>query len=283
MKPPTAAALPKSVTEYNPARTCYLCGEKRHKSPQCPQRGKGPSSGTASGPKKPAAPVRTVCEHSATNIVPGKVGGRDTTIVLDTGARISVVPEELVEEDAFCDKTVMLLDANGGEVRRRIARVWLHVGGVSTHQYVAVAPSSTLRGHVLVAMDLKKWEDLQLLTDYGQGKLDVRATQTRADVESERIERLAEELTLAIENPVCRVPAGLDGVSPEVEHTGALVDQSPGVELGSPGGSKTPVLVHKTPMVDSWCIRLPWGSSNAYASRSGAECLFISCNGEECM
>ena len=85
---------------------------------------------------RPYAPegtqVRTMRDHTRkkedTNIVNGKVGFQEVPFVLDTGTLISVVPEEFVGEEQMLSESVLLVDANGGEVRRPLAEVWLHVG-----------------------------------------------------------------------------------------------------------------------------------------------------------
>ena len=72
--------------------TCYTCGQKGHKSPQCPQKGVGVKSPGPVTVKKERTQVRTMRDHTwkkeDTNIVNGKVGCQEVPFVLDTGALI---------------------------------------------------------------------------------------------------------------------------------------------------------------------------------------------------
>ena len=106
-----------------PSWTCFTCGQKGHKSPQCPQKGKTVGQSTTPWVKREKATVRTVHhggqQRKETNVVVGKVGCRTATIVLDTGAHISVVPDELIEKEWYSEETVMLMvESRGGKWQR---------------------------------------------------------------------------------------------------------------------------------------------------------------------
>lgn len=104
--------------------------------------------------------MRSVQKHSGSgkgaNIMQGKVGCESTQFVLDTGAVISVVPDDVVNKEQMLGTSVTVVDANGGEVKRDLAEVWLHVGSLSMKQKVAVAPRDVLKGKALLAIDLSR-------------------------------------------------------------------------------------------------------------------------------
>ena len=156
--------------------------------------------------KREKATVRTVHhggqQRKEANVVVGKVGCRTATIVLDKGAHISVVPDKLIEKEWYSEETVVVGDANGGEQRRKVAKVWLHVGGLSSQQKVAVSQCRSLDGK---AINVSKEEELQLLVVCGMDKLEVCAVKTRAERELRRKKWVEEQKCLESEQPKCNV------------------------------------------------------------------------------
>ena len=134
-----------------------------------------------------------------------------------------------------------------------MAKVWLHVGGLSSQQKVAVAPSKSLDGKVLMAIDVSKEEELQLLVDCGIGKLEVCAVKTRAERKLRRKEWVEEQKCLESEQPKCNVSPLMeqsvesDLLSPREEQSGVLDKQThptktPMVEQASMCSGKTSVV-----------------------------------------
>ena len=82
---------------------CYTCGEEGHKSTQC-------SKGKKVNPKEgQAKPVRLLWHREGRNtVVDGNVNGKSVSVLLDSGASISVVPEEMVEKELRTGEYVAL-------------------------------------------------------------------------------------------------------------------------------------------------------------------------------
>jgi len=61
------------------------------------------------------------------NVMPERIGDSHYPFVLDSRAHISVVPEEVVEDDLVEGDTVIIRDANGGIKRRKTATILLTI------------------------------------------------------------------------------------------------------------------------------------------------------------
>ena len=235
-----------------------LVRKKGHKSPQCPQKGNGAKVPTPTFVKKDKTQVRVVLHRprltKETNVVRGKVGCSEVEFVLDTGALISVVPEELVEKKQMLCETIIVVDANDGEVRRPLASVWIHVKGMSSKQTVAVATLGSLKGKALLAINIHNPKELKVLLDSSTVDImyDVRAVQSRAEFARREWERAEEEELMSIEQPRCRVPTSGMSVSPVVERSVSAGHQSPTMEKTLPTSS------HVSPVVglQRWSYRV---------------------------
>ena len=71
---------------------CFTCQQKGHKSPQCPQR--------TNKVKIIQIPINRVVPLKQNELF-GSIGGHSLPITCDSGANITVVPEECVGEDEF--------------------------------------------------------------------------------------------------------------------------------------------------------------------------------------
>ncbi len=99
--------------KYGPRQqiVCYNCGESGHKVPQCPSKSQQKTQnlqnrGTDKGvqPK----PLRRVWNREGDDpIVKGSVSGVEIPILLDTGARITVVPQSIVRPEEINYKEKM--------------------------------------------------------------------------------------------------------------------------------------------------------------------------------
>ena len=85
--------------------TCYTCGEEGHKSPQCPKNLKSDKVSSKEGKAKPVKRIW----HSQSNCVQleGVVNGQKAQVLLDSGAAISVVPEDMVAPNQMSGKNVV--------------------------------------------------------------------------------------------------------------------------------------------------------------------------------
>ena len=84
---------------------CYTCGEEGHKSPQCTKIKREKVGSKDAQPR----PVKQLWYMEPTDsVLEGKVNGVDASILLDSGATISVVPEDLVGPDLLTGSYVSI-------------------------------------------------------------------------------------------------------------------------------------------------------------------------------
>ena len=101
--------------------TCYSCGKKGHKRPDCPNR-----------VRQVSRPMR---ERSLR--VFGHVGQHECQMVIDSGAQATVVDSDLVKPDEYTGKVITLLGFDGRAVTAPVAKVWFHIGDYCFRQEVA--------------------------------------------------------------------------------------------------------------------------------------------------
>ncbi len=193
--------------------TCFSYGRKGHKAPACPDRVGGHRSTPSVTPK--TAPtyqltVRTM-RPGKENELRGMVGNIDLDFVLDTGASVSMVPQSCVSERQMTGECVVVEDANGGAVRRPLAKVDITLKGLKCESEVVVAPDEILKGKVLFAMCLNNPDHRQILCSWEDVPvtLPVRAMATRAMVAAKVSSGVEEAAIIAVEQPRCTPMTGM--------------------------------------------------------------------------
>ena len=93
------------------------------------------------------------------------------------------------------NETVTIRDANGGLQQRQMAEVLLTIGKQQMTQRVAVAPSESLEGRVLLALDFTKDEDFELVKLCREGMKQVRMVKTRSQGKEEEVECETEQVS----------------------------------------------------------------------------------------
>ena len=118
--------------------TCFTCGVKGHKSPDCPKT-----------VKRAVKAVRLDQSPSLLTELEGKMAGKGAFSTLDSGANITVVASDLVDGAVYTGKTVALFDFDSvAKGSYPMAEVWCHV---SNHLFlVQAAVSESLQGEVLL-------------------------------------------------------------------------------------------------------------------------------------
>ena len=137
--------------------TCFRCRQQGHISPNCP--------------KKPASKVRRVriqenlIQTLKENEVFGAVGPYRMPITLDTGADITVVPEESVEQDQFTGETCELRSFNDGKSRGRKCVIQVTVGEHKLTREAVTQPGDSLGWSVCLRLNLANQDDRTILLD----------------------------------------------------------------------------------------------------------------------
>ena len=131
---------------------CYNCGEEGHKSTSCPKEKKvNPKEGVAKA-------VRQLWLRDSTDtVLEGVVNGKKASILLDSGASISIVPEVMVGKDLKTGESVLVRPFQSKTpMKLPTARVVFSVDNLEWEELVALAPVEKGREtEVLYGLDLK--------------------------------------------------------------------------------------------------------------------------------
>ena len=129
---------------YGGTINCFTCGVEGHKSPQCPKNLRGEKLSGKEGHPEQAKRVLRIRRGDTKGItVDGTINGWASRVLLDSGAAISLVSEDLVCPRQLTGKTVAVTDLGEkhpwwlptAEVQFVIAgSVWIEVVGVAPKQ-----------------------------------------------------------------------------------------------------------------------------------------------------
>jgi len=85
--------------------------------------------------------------------MPRKVDGKELPFILDSGATISITPEEIVSDDKVLKERVLIWEINGMLSTRKMALVDINVVSQDFKQKVALMASEILGGQAILALD----------------------------------------------------------------------------------------------------------------------------------
>ena len=139
---------------------CYICGVEGHKATTCPEKKEA----------QKGANVKQInhikMEKGEETIVQGRVNGRRANLMLDSGAQITIVPEEMVDRKLRTKEVVTLRGfQSGSTITVPTAKVKLEVNGIgSWEETVALAPAEEgKRTDVIYGLRLKSQRGLNLV------------------------------------------------------------------------------------------------------------------------
>ena len=153
-----------------------------------------------------AKPVRQLrLRESVDTVIEGTVNGQRARLLLDSGASITVVPENMVDESARTGRSVCVRAFKSKEsMRMPTATVTFGVGGVEDwDEVVALAPGEQGREwEVLYGLNLRtpRGLDLVLLAN-GLEELEIKRVTTRAEAKQEASKREEEARVVGVERP----------------------------------------------------------------------------------
>ena len=198
---------------------CYTCGVDGHKSTECPKR-EGSGKGSVS------KPVRQLwVRDSRDTVIEGVVNGKGASLLLDSGAHITIVPEDMVEEKLRTGKSVCVRPFQSKTfIKLPTAKVRFELEGLDAwEEEVALAPvEQGKESEVLYGLDLKSARGLDLvILANRQGEADVRRVTTRAEAKREVEEKKETSRVVEVEKPRVRPvgakPAGVPVRKPAVK------------------------------------------------------------------
>ena len=132
---------------------CFTSHQKGHKSPQCPQK--------VTRVKRIQIPVVPL-KH---NELFGNIGGHTLSITCDSGADITVVPEECVGSDQFTGDTCTVDTFNKVKTAGKKCSVRVQVGDRMFEREAVTQPGDDISWTACLSISLSDMDDLQFLYD----------------------------------------------------------------------------------------------------------------------
>ena len=196
-------SVSSGIVEVKPI-ICYNCGEVGHKSPQCPKPKVDKGTQKESVPKS----LRRICGPQGVtpkqdDKVQGLVNGISSIIVLDSGAQISAVPEDMVAEAQKLDETTTVAPFGSEALVLQTAEVVFEIGGMSWKERVALIPTNTdYKREVLYGVSLSSSRGIALITYMNSLKQEeIRRVTTRSEDKKEKEEESEEAENLLVAKP----------------------------------------------------------------------------------
>ncbi len=176
---------------------CFACGVVGHKSPDCPSRHSPTSKPMEDSDKNNNVQKETfkqaevnVVNRETTNTLTAILYDQTLPLLLDTGAQMSVIPEEMVPASAKTGRKVQLKGYNGKIDEAEVACVSLCVGKRVWKGEVALVKGSDLDGKGILAINLKDNMAWEIMSEYREDVKAVNAVETRQQrIVNEREER----------------------------------------------------------------------------------------------
>ena len=212
----------KQGESVNPKIVCFICGVEGHKATTCPTRKEGQKG---SGPKQVK---QVMVKEEGDTFVNGKMNGKGVSLLLDSGAHITVVPEEMVAEDLKTGEVVAIKGFRASTtIKLPTARVVFEVEGIEKwEETVALAPAEPGKEtEVLYGLKIKSPRGLDLVilaSRQEEAEVSVRRVTTRAEAKREEAERKENARVVALEQPNVKAVDTVAGkeVSAEVKPAG---------------------------------------------------------------
>ena len=157
--PSSDTSIGEAGKNNNPMKIiCFTCQEEGHKSPQCPRK-------TEFGKEVKTRPVNRISHgRGGGTVIAGEVNGQETSILIDSGASISIVPETMVKPEDLTGENVMVKSFGGQLMKLPIAEVPFKLFNQEWTETVAVAfLEDGQECEVLYGIDLESDRGIELI------------------------------------------------------------------------------------------------------------------------
>ena len=142
---------------------CFICQEEGHKAPQCPRK-MVKEEHKGAGPK--TRPLKRLRASSSSEVeIPGTVNGVEVSVLLDSGAAVSVVPEHLVSKEQYTGETIWVKPFKAKEAYScPLASVPFSMGNMQWEEKVAVdTVCGDEEGEILYCLNIRSERGLNLI------------------------------------------------------------------------------------------------------------------------
>lgn len=184
--------------------TCYSCKQPGHISPNCPNRDGQAMSGkpeddnnrTMKNSRRVSTPDQT---ESLGNVIDVVICDVNIPAIIDSGADITVVPEEVVPVAAHSGETIRISGYDGVSKVRKVAEISIRMGDVVLREKVALVSMAELGGKALISLPLLDEKKREVLLQMLESQKNVGAVQTRAMQRSDRQEEACDKQNMVEE------------------------------------------------------------------------------------
>ena len=223
---------------------CYACGIEGHKSTACPGRKENQKGAGAKS-------VRQLwLRDSHDTVIVGVVNGKGATLLLDSGAHISIVPGDMVEEELKTGESVFVRPFQSKTpLRLPTAKVRFLVEGLEEwEEVVALAPvEKGKEREILYGLNLKSPRGLDLVILANKlSQAEVLRVTTRSEGRQEALEESKTADVVDREKPKIKA-VDAEAVKKAVEKAKTVVGKKGAGEGGTvedrPAGKSKPVSV----------------------------------------
>ena len=208
----------------------YTCGVEGHKSTVCPGKKENLKEGVSK-------PVRQLwLRDSKDTVIEGVVNGKGASLLLDSGAHISIVPEGMVGEELKTGESVLVRPFQSKTpMRLPTAKVRFIVESLGEwEELVALAPVEVGKeSEVLYGLDLKSARGLDLVILVNRlGQSGINRVTTRSEARQETFEREENAKVVAQEKPLVKAVV-VEAVDQAVEAAKPVGKEGAGESPGS--------------------------------------------------
>jgi len=141
--------------------TCFRCNKKGHKSPDCPTRPRG--NRRVQVPDRKPVPLHD-------EEVFGSLNGCDLPVTIDTGAQITIVLIECVQDTQMMGRKMIVKSFQGSSVEGEACIVSFEFGGRYFEREAVAVPGDTLNWTPCLQVSLSEGDDLDFLRDLARRK-----------------------------------------------------------------------------------------------------------------
>ena len=134
---------------------CFACHQLGHKSPQCPKR----QQGNVKHIQIPVDCVKALGE----NELMAQISGISVPITVDSGAQLTVVPEEMVKESEFTGENKRFNDVMQGPHVGKLANIVIQIGGRDYPRKAVAVPGSDISWTAAMSVGLTNKEEMSSL------------------------------------------------------------------------------------------------------------------------